>query len=178
MKRILLTVAVALFLSACGSAVKLDNVPVEDKSGSTVNTQDNNAGNGSGVASSTVSSVDLEKAKRDAFMNSTTRVVYFDYDSFVIRSEFLPVLEAHAKFLKANTSQRVSLEGNTDDRGGREYNLALGQKRAEAVRTALARLGVADAQMEAVSFGKEKPAVAGSSEDAMSKNRRTEISYR
>lgn len=178
MKRILLTVAVALFLSACGSAVKLDNVPVEDKSGSAVSTmQGNNAGSGA-VGSGTVSSVELEKAKRDAFMNSTTRIVYFDYDSFVIRSEFLPVLEAHANFLKANTGLHVSLEGNTDDRGGREYNLSLGQKRAEAVRTALARLGVADSQMEAVSFGKEKPATVGNSEDAMSKNRRTEISYR
>ncbi len=140
MKRIFLVVAVALFLSACGSAVKLDNVPVEDKSGSAVSTTPDNAG-GSGVGNGSVSSVDLEKAKRDAFMNSTTRIVYFDYDSFVIRSEFLPVLEAHAKFLKTNPSMRVSLEGNTDDRGGREYNLALGQKRAEAVRTALARLG-------------------------------------
>ncbi len=177
MKRIFLVVAVALFLSACGSAVKLDNVPVEDKSGSAVSTTPDNAG-GSGVGNGSVSSVDLEKAKRDAFMNSTTRIVYFDYDSFVIRSEFLPVLEAHAKFLKTNPSMRVSLEGNTDDRGGREYNLALGQKRAEAVRTALARLGVADSQMEAVSFGKEKPAVVGGSEEAMSKNRRTEISYR
>ena len=177
MKRIFLVVAVALFLSACGSAVKLDNVPVEDKSGSAVSTTPDNAA-GSGVGNGSVSSVDLEKAKRDAFMNSTTRIVYFDYDSFVIRSEFLPLLEAHAKFLKANPSMRVSLEGNTDDRGGREYNLALGQKRAEAVRTALARLGVADSQMEAVSFGKEKPAVVGGSEEAMSKNRRTEISYR
>jgi peptidoglycan-associated lipoprotein len=177
MKQIFLTMAVALVLSACGSAVKLDNVPVEDKSGSAVSTTQNGAA-GSGVGNNTVSSVDLEKAKRDAFMNSTTRVVYFDYDSFVIRSEFLPVLEAHAKFLKANTGLRVSLEGNTDDRGGREYNLSLGQKRAEAVRTALARLGVADSQMEAVSFGKEKPAVIGNSEEAMSKNRRTEISYR
>lgn len=177
MKRIFLMVTVALFLSACGSAVKLDNVPVEDKSGSAVNTMPDNAA-GSGVGNGSVSSVDLEKAKRDAFMNSTTRIVYFDYDSFVIRSEFLPVLEAHAKFLKANPSMRVSLEGNTDDRGGREYNLSLGQKRAEAVRTALVRLGVADSQMEAVSFGKEKPAVIGNSEEAMSKNRRTEISYR
>ena len=177
MKRIFLVVAVALFLSACGTAVKLDNEPVEDKSGTAVSTMPDNAG-GSGVGNGSVSSVDLEKAKRDALMNSTTRIVYFDYDSFVIRSEFLPVLEAHAKFLKTNPSMRVSLEGNTDDRGGREYNLALGQKRAEAVRTALARLGVADSQMEAVSFGKEKPAVVGGSEEAMSKNRRTEISYR
>lgn len=177
MNRIILTVAVAMFLSACGSAVKLDNVPVEDKSGSAVGAAPgSNAGNG--VASSAVSSVDLEKAKRDAFMNSTTRVVYFDYDSFVIRSEFLSVLESHAKFLKANTGVRVNLEGHTDDRGGREYNLALGQKRAEAVRTAMTRLGVADSQMEAVSFGKEKPAATGNSEDAMAKNRRAEITYR
>ena len=111
-------------------------------------------------------------------MKSTTRTVYFDYDSFVIRSEFQSVIEAHAKFLKSNKARKVTLEGHTDERGGREYNLALGQKRAEAVRKALTLQGVADSQLEAVSFGKEKPAVLGNSEAALEKNRRTEISYR
>ena len=76
------------------------------------------------------------------------------------------------------TKPQVAIEGHTDERGGREYNLALGQKRAEAVRQALALLGVADNQIEAVSFGKEKPAVPGSDEAAMAKNRRAEIVYR
>ena len=111
-------------------------------------------------------------------MIATNRTVYFDYDSFAIRPEFQPVIEAHAKFIKADKSKKVAIEGHTDERGGREYNLALGQKRAEAVRRALGLLGVADNQVEAVSFGKEKPAVAGATEAAMEKNRRAEISYR
>jgi peptidoglycan-associated lipoprotein len=87
-------------------------------------------------------------------------------------------LEAHAKYLKADKSRKVSIEGHTDERGGREYNLALGQKRAEAVRKALQLQGVSDAQMEAISYGKEKPAVLGNSEAALEKNRRAEFSYR
>jgi peptidoglycan-associated lipoprotein len=111
-------------------------------------------------------------------MQATTRVVYFDYDSFVIRSEFQAVIEAHAKYIRADKSRKVVIEGHTDERGGREYNLALGQKRSEAVRKALSLLGVSDGQLEAVSFGKEKPAVQGSTEAALEKNRRAEISYR
>ena len=106
------------------------------------------------------------------------RIVYFDYDSFVVKAEFQKVLEAQARFLMANKSRKVAIEGHTDERGGREYNLALGQKRAEAVRRALALLGVSDAQVEAVSFGKEKLAATGGDESAMAKNRRAEFSYR
>jgi peptidoglycan-associated lipoprotein len=80
--------------------------------------------------------------------------------------------------LTANKSRKLAIEGHTDQRGGREYNLALGQKRAKAVRRSLGLLGVADAQVEAVSFGKEKPAASGSDEDSMAKNRRAEINYR
>jgi peptidoglycan-associated lipoprotein len=88
------------------------------------------------------------------------------------------VIASHAQFLQTNKQRKANLEGHTDDRGGREYNLALGQKRSEAVRKALALLGVSENQMEAVSFGKEKPAVVGSTEAAMEKNRRAEINYR
>jgi peptidoglycan-associated lipoprotein len=111
-------------------------------------------------------------------MQGTNRVVYFDYDSYEIRPEFLSVIEAHAKYLVSDKSRKVVIEGHTDERGGREYNLALGQKRAEAVRKALTVMRVSEAQLEAVSFGKEKPAVTGSTEAAMEKNRRAEISYR
>lgn len=106
------------------------------------------------------------------------RIVYFDYDSYVIKSEFQSLLEAHSRFIKQNNGRKVMIEGHTDDRGGREYNLALGQKRAEAVRRSLALLGVPDSQVEAVSFGKEKPAAPGNSEDAHAQNRRAELSYR
>jgi peptidoglycan-associated lipoprotein len=87
------------------------------------------------------------------------------------------VIEKNAQFLQANKQSKAMLEGHTDERGGREYNLALGQKRAEAVRRALALLGVSESQIEAVSFGKEKPAASGSDESALAKNRRVEIKY-
>lgn len=176
MNRLLLTAVVAVFLSACGSAVKLDNVPVEDKSGTSVSST--GTPSGSGVGERAVAGVDIDKSNASAAMQAANRVVYFDYDSYVIRPEFQPVIEAHAKFLKADKSKKVAIEGHTDERGGREYNLALGQKRAEAVRRAMALLGVSESQLEAVSFGKEKPAVLGSTEAAMEKNRRAEISYR
>jgi peptidoglycan-associated lipoprotein len=104
--------------------------------------------------------------------------VYFDFDSNVIKPEFQPVIDGHARFLRANPQRHIFVEGHTDERGGREYNLALGQKRSEAVRKSLVLLGVSDAQIEAVSFGKEKPAAQGSGEEVWAQNRRAEISYR
>ena len=180
MKRLILAMAIPVLLAACGSAVKLDNVPVEDKVGSTVQQTGtgHNAADASGVAQSGVTGLDADKSNADAALQSTARVIYFDYDSFLIRPEFQSAIDANARFIKADQAKKVAIEGHTDERGGREYNLALGQKRAEAVRSALGLLGVSDNQMEAVSFGKEKPAVQGSTEAAMEKNRRAEISYR
>lgn len=106
------------------------------------------------------------------------RIVYFDFDSFVIRNDARPVLESHARVLTADRVRRMVIEGHTDERGGREYNLALGQKRAEAVLRALVMLGAADSQLEAVSFGKERPAVQGSDEAAWAQNRRAELKDR
>ena len=105
-------------------------------------------------------------------------VVYFDFDSFAIRDDFKPVIEGHARVLSRDTGKRMVIEGHTDERGGREYNLALGQKRAEAVVRSLVLLGVGERQLEAVSFGKERPAVQGSDESAWSRNRRAEIKDR
>jgi peptidoglycan-associated lipoprotein len=109
---------------------------------------------------------------------NVAKVVFFDYDSYVVKSEFQTTIEAHAQFLKANPRAKVSLEGHTDERGGREYNLALGQKRADAVRQSLSLLGVQESQVESVSFGKEKPAAQGADESAFAKNRRAEFFYR
>ncbi len=168
----------ALFFSAllagCASGVKLDDVPVEDKSATSsgVNVQ----GVGSG-AQSGVSSVVAEKSTNGIGPVGVEHVVFFDYDSFVVRADARPVIENHARFLQANKQRKANLEGHTDERGGREYNLALGQKRAEAVRQALTLLGVSDSQLEAVSYGKEKPAATGSSEADRAKNRRVEIRY-
>jgi peptidoglycan-associated lipoprotein len=122
-----------------------------------------------------MASVDLTK---DAPQAEVGRVVYFDYDSFVIKDEFRPLIEGQAKTLSSDKSKKLTVEGHTDERGGSEYNLALGQKRAESVAKALKLLGVTDAQVEAVSFGKERPAVQGSDESAWAKNRRAELNTR
>jgi peptidoglycan-associated lipoprotein len=173
MKNVLIATVAAVLLTACGSAVKLDNVGVEDRTGKTTLTETQPASK----VQSVVASTDASKSNLDA-MSASNRVVYFDFDSFAIRTEFQSALENHARLLKSDKAKKISIDGHTDERGGREYNLSLGQKRSEAVRKALALLGVSENQMEAVSFGKEKPAVVGSTEAAMEKNRRAEINYR
>lgn len=147
MKRFVMTAVCVAMLSACGSSVKLDNVPVEDKSGAPVGTANTGttSTDGAAVAKGGVTTVDLSKNATDAAIQSMVRVVYFDYDSFAIRPEFQTVIEAHARLLKAEKNRKVVIGGHTDERGGREYNLALGQKRAEAVRKALSLQGVAGA---------------------------------
>ena len=130
------------------------------------------------AAAADASGAAAKAAAAAAALAARERIVYFDFDSFVIRAEARPIIEAHGRRLRADAKLRVALEGHTDDRGGREYNLGLGQKRADAVRKALSLAGVADSQMEAVSFGKEKPAVPGNTEAAMQENRRVEINYR
>jgi len=177
-KRLTLALTITALVAGCSSGVKLDDVPVEDKAGtSTMGT--NPGGNTGGTGQSTVAPVDLNASGNNAQGPvGVARIVYFDYDSYVIKPEFQSLLEAHSRFVKQNNGRKVMIDGHTDDRGGREYNLALGQKRAEAVRRSLALLGVPDSQVEAVSFGKEKPAVQGNSEDAHAQNRRAELSYR
>lgn len=104
-------------------------------------------------------------------------VVYFDFDSINIRPEFTELVAQHARYLSRNASIRVRLEGNTDERGSREYNVGLGERRAQAVRRALLLQGVAESQVATVSYGEEKPAAGGSNEEAWAKNRRVEFAY-
>lgn len=178
MKNFFLILFAAVVLAACGSTVPLSDVPVTDATSKLVSGSDGGAnGSGSGVKGNGVAPVDLGAGSASAISPSEPRVVYFDYDSYVIKPEFQSVIAAHARFVKAQPGRKLAIEGHTDETGGREYNLALGQKRADAVRDALAILGVSQAQMESVSFGKEKPAVAGTDEAAFSKNRRAEIRY-
>jgi peptidoglycan-associated lipoprotein len=103
------------------------------------------------------------------------RVVYFEYDSSEIRSEYLEVVAAHAAYLAKFPNARVRLEGHTDERGSREYNIGLGERRAQTVRKALMLQGAADSQITTVSYGEERPAVEGSGEQAYAQNRRVEI---
>tara|TARA_B100000401_G_C52346332_1_gene503549 strand:+ start:5 stop:538 length:534 start_codon:yes stop_codon:yes gene_type:complete len=105
------------------------------------------------------------------------RVIYFDYDNATVSSEFRQVLEAHAAYLIDNFAARVVLEGHTDERGTREYNLALGENRALSVKRQLSIMGVRDAQMDLVSFGEERPEMLGQGEEVFSLNRRVELVY-
>ena len=102
-------------------------------------------------------------------------VIFFDFDSSEIRDEYLPVVASHASYLVKYPSARVRIEGHTDERGSREYNIGLGERRAQSVRRALLAQGVADAQLTTVSYGEERPAVEGSDESAFAQNRRVEL---
>jgi peptidoglycan-associated lipoprotein len=103
--------------------------------------------------------------------------IYFDYDQYDIKADYRPLIESHARFLRQRPQAKMTLQGHGDERGSREYNLALGQKRSEAVRKMLLLQGVRDGQVEAISFGEEKPAAAGHDESAWSQNRRSEFAY-
>ena len=172
-KRSLWILALTAALAACSSGVKLSEVPVEDKNATAAAAVTSSAD----TAQSSVAAVVGGKAGAQGVAPAGVNVVYFDYDSFTLQPEARAVLERNAAHLQSNKQFKVQLEGHTDDRGGREYNLALGQKRAETVRRALTLLGVSDAQVEAVSFGKEKPAASGADDAAYAKNRRVEIKY-
>ena len=190
MKRVVGIVALslaALVLAGCAAPVRLDaagGAPVETRTpgaaeaaraapGAAAGAA---AGAGAGAAAapaSQVAAVDL--GRQGVAVAAIDRIVYFDFDSDVIRPEFRALIDAHAQRLVANRNLRLVIEGHTDERGGREYNLALGQRRAEAVMRSLMLLGAREAQLESVSFGKERPAVAGSNEEAWAQNRRAEL---
>jgi peptidoglycan-associated lipoprotein len=148
--------AAALLLSAC-SSVKLD---------------DTDGANGSG-GSGSFGSQPWNDPKSPLFEKS----VYFGFDEYTVQTKYQKMLSAHASYLKANPKQKIIIQGNTDDRGTAEYNLALGQRRSDAVRKSLNLMGVSDGQMEAVSFGKEKPKAEGDNEAAWAENRRADIVY-
>ena len=105
------------------------------------------------------------------------RSVYFDFDSYSVKSDYNALINAHSNYLESHKTRKILVQGNTDERGGSEYNLALGQKRAEAVAKVMETLGVPAGQIEAVSFGKEKPKSTGHDEAAWSQNRRDDIVY-
>lgn len=116
-------------------------------------------------------------ALKDPRSPLSKRSVYFDFDSYIVKDEFQSLLTTHAKFLAANPSMKMLIQGNADERGSREYNLALAQKRADAVKKALALLGIAEGQMESVSLGEEKPVCTESTEECWAQNRRGDMLY-
>ncbi len=196
MNKIFWPALLVLALSACGTT-KGTQATVEDRTGGQTGTTATASGQtggdaatgaettalgGTGVAGSSLDGKQMDGSytgdpRKNPASPLSTRSLYFDYDQFVVKDEYRPVLEAHAAYLLSKRDARVILQGNTDQRGSREYNLALGQKRAEAVRKALAVLGVGDAQMEAVSFGEEKPHSEAETEEAYAENRRVDVVY-
>lgn len=168
---VLLLLTLSLGLSACA------HKPPKPTEGSTAASTDQGA-NGSGAQNPDAAGrgLDDEAAGPQAGLLAK-RTVYFDFDSSEIRGEGTDIVAAHAKYLAANTSTRVRLEGHTDERGSREYNIGLGERRAQAVRRALLLQGATDKQISTVSYGEERPAVPGHDEPAWAKNRRVEIIY-
>jgi peptidoglycan-associated lipoprotein len=172
--RYLLVLAAAAALSACSSVKLDDQAPVESRSGAQVVPGNQNAARDAANSQTRVAPVTASGGDM-AGLGNIPRVVYFDFDSYVVKDEFRPVVEANAKVLTTQPARKMAVQGHTDDRGSSEYNLALGQRRAEAVVKSLTLMGVKPTQLEATSFGKERPAVQGENEEAWAKNRRAEL---
>lgn len=168
--QLMLIVMSGLALAACKSkppTLPDASNPTEQQSDRSGATSDSSVGEGAGNAS--------EQALIIAKQTGT--IIYFDYDRAEIKPEFVAIVTAHAKYLNLNASNKVRLEGHSDERGSREYNIGLGERRAQAVRRALMLQGVTEAQITTVSYGEERPAVQGSDEAAYAKNRRVELVY-
>ena len=166
MKKLVLPALLALTLAACSSTgPETAGTSVEDR-GAGVATVTAGSASGSGIAALTDPNNILSK-----------RSVFFDFDSYIIKSEAKPLVEAHARFLVQNPQMKMLIQGNTDERGSREYNLALGQKRADVVKQALLLLGAKEAQIESVSLGEEKPRCDDASEACYAENRRGDMLY-
>ena len=168
---------VAVGISGCATSPELsgkikDEVEVVDSSVSDSDT--------SGGVSSYPQVADDQEAISDERVSDSLlkkRLIYFDYDKSAVSEEYLAIIESHADFLVRNPNRSLALEGNTDDRGSNEYNLSLGQRRADAVLDVMLANGVSEAQIETLSFGEESPVALGQTEAAWAENRRVEIRY-
>ena len=171
MHRAIVIVLVAAALSLGGCASKRPKPGAETPGGTEQGAQ------GAGAGGNYSKSGPDDEASGPLAGRLAERIVYFDFDSSEIKGTGTDIVAAHAKYLAANSATRVRLEGHTDERGSREYNIGLGERRAQSVRRALLLQGASDAQISTVSYGEERPAVAGHDEAAWAKNRRVEIVY-
>jgi len=171
MNKLFIPALLAILLAACSST------PPAGDTGAPVETR-TPTGQIKPINTDSVTTSGLPRELTDSASPLAKRLVYFDLDKYDIKDEYKELVAAHARFLSANRNFKVLIQGHTDARGSREYNLALGQKRADAVRKSLGLLGVREEQIESVSFGKEKPAVEGQDESAWSQNRRAHILYK
>lgn len=172
---LLTALAAALTLGGCASGVKMQPAPVESKTAAPVS---GTAGaNSQGAGQSQVAAVQAPAENNAGPGPDVPKSVFFAFNSYVVEGKYRPVLENNAQYLTGHPAAHVQLQGNTDARGSREYNLALGQKRADAVMKGMELLGVKPSQMEAISYGKEKPKALGNTEADYAENRRVDIVY-
>jgi peptidoglycan-associated lipoprotein len=183
MNKLLVSALFAALLAGCASTPTPESsAPVEDRTASTA------AGSGAGASTSPGSGSNIggtatpgsgqgSAALRDPNNILSRRSIYFDYDSDQVKDQYRPLVEAHARYLQGNRSARMTIQGNTDERGSREYNIALAQRRADSAKRMMQLLGAGETQIETVSFGKEKPKNPGHDETAWAENRRDDIVY-
>ena len=170
MKKIILAIALSSILAACSSTPSVSDKPAQ-------------------LSSQPTTTVAAAQPIADAVVKKTAyppkgvggslgeRSIFYDFDKFTIKDQYRPIVDAHGNFLLGNKSAKIILQGNADERGSREYNLALGQRRADSVHKFLTAKGVPDNQIETISFGKEKPRSHGHNEKSWTENRRTDIVY-
>ena len=181
MRNFLLVAIIAAALAGC-STTPTTEAPVEDRgtAGATApgaGGAETGGAQSGGVTGSQLGGAQGAAALRDPNSILSKRSIYFDFDSFVVKDEYRPLVEAHARYLQSHANARMTIQGNTDERGSREYNIALGQKRADAVKRMMTLLGARDNQIETVSFGEERPKNPGHDESAWAENRRDDILY-
>ena len=173
MKNAALYVAIALVAAACASNEKKD-APVTDRSSGAQPAQPST---GSSTARPSTDTAVRGNPLTDPNNILSKRSVYFDFDSNAVKDEYRGLIQAHARYMVDHRDARVRIEGNCDERGSREYNLALGQRRAEAVKKIMTVLGASDSRIETISYGEEKPAAMGHDESSWAQNRRADIKY-
>ena len=178
MKKFLFGVLCAMMLAACQSTPPKDaGAPVEERNAATAGTGATTTGTSTAGVGGNATGAAARNPLKDPSNILSKRFVYFDFDSYVIKDEYKPMVEAHGRYLQANRSTRMTIQGHTDERGSREYNIALGQRRADALKKLMMLYGATEIQIETVSFGKEKPRREGHDEASWAENRRDEIIY-
>jgi len=173
MKNIAVYLGLAILAAACSSTPKTE-APITE--GGKTTTPSTGTGTGSTTTPANQGMVEGNPL-RDPNNILSKRSVYFDFDSNAVKDEFRGLIQAHARYMADHRDTRVRIEGNCDERGSREYNLALGQRRAEAVKKIMTVLGAADGRIETISYGEEKPVAMGHDEESWAKNRRADIKY-
>lgn len=177
MKKLLISVSVLLLLSACASKDPIKETKIEDRSPPASTTSTTSTPTTQGTQGQQAGVATRSDPLKDPNNPLSKRVIYFDYNMDAVKPEYASLVQAHAAYLGQNRNRKIRLEGHADERGSREYNMALGQRRSDAVRKATAVLGVGNERIETISFGEDKPRSNGHDDAAWAQNRRVEILY-